>query len=78
MKTTAQVLGRNNRLVWMKIPDAWENIILTMPESVLIHGTRTADEVRVEVDPDSLYTEGPHYRAKVKVLGKSARKAGTR
>jgi len=62
----------------MKIPDAWNNIILTMPDSILIHGTKTAEMVRVEVDPDSLYTEGPHYRAKVKVLGKSASEARPR
>jgi hypothetical protein len=72
LKTTATILGRARKLVWMKIPDLWPNTILTLPDEVLVHGTKTAEWVRVSVEPDSLYNTGVHFRAKVKVLGRAA------
>ena len=64
----AKVVGRHaGKYVWLKT-DVFPNVLLTMPDSVLPRGTKQAYWVEIEVDPDSLYNDGIHYRADLKVV----------
>ncbi len=73
IKTIATIEGRARGLVWMKINPPWSTKCLTLPDNTLPHGTKSADEVYVDVDPDSLYHDGRGYIANVKVTGVKSR-----
>lgn len=63
--------GDKRFYTWLRIPDVFPNRCLTMvatDEEFLPHGTRTADAILVEVDPDSLYQHSSGFAADVKVI----------
>lgn len=57
----------------MKIDPPWSTKALTLLDSILPHGAKSAEEVYVDVDPDSLYHDGRGYTANVKVTGVKSR-----
>ena len=72
MRTTATMLGYNNRHVWLRIPPEvfGRSITLTMPRSWLTHGHAKALAFEVEVNPNSLVMkeELSGFQADVKVI----------
>ena len=68
MLTSALVLATSQKFVWLKLPDVWPHKILIMPRSTLPRGMGTAEEVLVDLDPDSLYCTDVHYRANLEVV----------
>lgn len=81
---TAQVLGRSRAkswdgfrssadtqfYTWLRIPELWPTKVLTFrtPQEMLPFGLRTAEEVSVEVDPQSLYHDGWYWLADLEII----------
>lgn len=62
-----EILGKNRRHVWIKIPGLNPNIILTMPRKVLPRGMAQARLVEISYDGWSLDFNGHHFVASLEI-----------
>jgi len=60
--------GYNKTFVWIRIPEAFPNKILTMPRATLKRGMAGAKTVLARVNPDSLHFGESGYTAEVEFL----------
>lgn len=70
MKVDLEIVGRNRRYVWFRLPQnvMGMGVILTMPRKTLSRGLASATLVEAEVDPDSVYHTGHGWVADMEVL----------
>lgn len=70
MRVDLEVLGRNRRYVWFRLPQhvIEKQVILTMPRRTLPRGMASVTLVSAEVDPDSVFHDGHGWVADMKVL----------
>lgn len=64
----AYIEGYDNSFVWVRIPEAFPNKILTLPRATLKRGMATARRVLARVNPDSFTFGDSGYTAEVEFL----------
>jgi hypothetical protein len=69
MQTEAEIVGRNvkRQMCWLRVPHRYSHKILTLPDSVIPYGMKSATKVLIEWD-GKVETVETGYYAEVEVI----------